>query len=77
MCSLAEHPELAEDLEACLASLEFIRQASLISPPLVDDRKGVEAGEGEAGIGDLGDFRLIAEVGRGGMGVVYEAVSVR
>jgi len=71
---LAEYPELAEDLEACLASLEFIRQASLTSPPLVADSKGVDAEEGEPGIGELGDFRLIAEVGRGGMGVVYEAV---
>ena len=34
---LAEHPELAEDLEACLASLEFIRQASLTAAPLVAD----------------------------------------
>ncbi len=33
-----------------------------------------EASEGETGIGNLGDFRLIAEVGRGGMGVVYEAL---
>jgi eukaryotic-like serine/threonine-protein kinase len=73
---LGEHPELAEDLEACLASLEFIRQASLTAPPLVADEQGVDASEGEAGIGDLGDFRLIAEVGRGGMGVVYEAVQL-
>ena len=71
---LAEYPELAEDLEACLASLEFIRQASLIAPPLVPDSNAIEATEGDTGIGDLGDFRLIAEVGRGGMGVVYEAV---
>jgi eukaryotic-like serine/threonine-protein kinase len=71
---LAKHPDMAEDLEACLASLEFIRQASLTNPPLVPDAKPVGANEGEAGIGDLGDFWLIAEVGRGGMGVVYEAV---
>ena len=71
---LAEYPELAEDLEACLASLEFIRQASLSAPPLLADSQAVETSEGETGIGDLGDFRLIAEVGRGGMGVVYEAV---
>ena len=71
---LAKHPELAEDLEACLASLEFIRQASLTNPPLVAGAKAVEANDGEPGIGDLGDFRLMAEVGRGGMGVVYEAV---
>ncbi len=73
---LAEYPELAEDLEACLASLEFIRQASLTAPPLAVDEKAVARieGETESGIGELGDFRLIAEVGRGGMGVVYEAV---
>ena len=71
---LADYPDLAEDLEACLASLEFIRQASLTPPPLVTDSKAVDVEPGEPGIGDLGDFRLIAEVGRGGMGVVYEAV---
>ncbi len=71
---LAEHPELAEDLEACLASLEFIGRASLAAPPVVFDSPSAEAGEGEPGIGDLGDFRLVAEIGRGGMGVVYEAV---
>ncbi len=71
---LAEYPELAEDLEACLASLEFIRQASLTAAPLITDANAGEAIEGETGIGDLGDFRLVAEIGRGGMGVVYEAV---
>jgi serine/threonine protein kinase len=71
---LAEHPEMAEDLEACLASLEFIRQASLSAPPLAIDSKAIEANEGEVGIGTLGDYRLLHEVGRGGMGVVYEAI---
>jgi eukaryotic-like serine/threonine-protein kinase len=73
---LAEHPELAEDLEACLASLEFIRQASLTAPPVIAGVELVCTGKVETGIGDLGDFRLIAEVGRGGMGVVYEAMQL-
>src|SRR5207253_6628483 len=49
---LAKHPEMAEDLEACLASLEFIRQASLSAPPLVVDSKAIEAEGGEPGLGD-------------------------
>jgi hypothetical protein len=64
---LARHADLAEDLEACLASLEFIGQAADTSPPLT----AAEA------IGPttrtLGDFQIVREVGRGGMGVVYEA----
>ena len=71
---LADHPELAEDLEACLASLEFIRQASLSAPPLVVDSRAIEPDESEPGLGDLGDFRILREIARGGMGVVYEAV---
>jgi DNA-directed RNA polymerase specialized sigma24 family protein len=49
---------------------EFIRQASLTSPPLVADSRAFETKEGEPGIGEPGDFRLIADLGGGGMGVV-------
>jgi eukaryotic-like serine/threonine-protein kinase len=68
---LARHPELADDLRECLASLEFIRQAAVTpptvtaAPPPAEPRSGV-----------LGDFRMIREVGRGGMGVVYEAEQI-
>ena len=55
---LAEHPELAEQLDQCLAGIEFVHRAGR---PAAD-----------API-QLGDFRIIREVGRGGMGVVYEA----
>ena len=52
---LAEHPELAAQLEQCLSGIEFIHQAS--TPRLV-------AGAPT----QLGDFRIVREVGRGGMG---------
>jgi Flp pilus assembly protein TadD/serine/threonine protein kinase len=68
---LAHHPELAEDLDACLAALQFIGRAA-------EGPRAVAAGLAEAeppdeATGQLGDFRLIREIGRGGMGVVYEA----
>ena len=64
---LARHPELADDLEACLASLEFIGQAVHSSGPVT----AAEAVQPAART--LGDFQIVREVGRGGMGVVYEA----
>jgi hypothetical protein len=67
---LARHPDLAEDLKICLSSLEYIRQAGVRS-------SAVGAGHGPADPGRtpqvLGDFRIVREVGRGGMGIVYEA----
>jgi outer membrane protein assembly factor BamB len=56
---LREHPELAGQLEPCLAGMDFIHRAAK------------PAGGGAPA--QLGDFRIIREIGRGGMGVVYEA----
>jgi len=57
---LAEHPGIASQLEACLAGIDFIHRAG--------SHEGSEPGPAM-----LGEFRIIREVGRGGMGVVYEA----
>ena len=70
---LAAHPDLAEDLEACLASLDFVRRTAASAAN--DVRAGVSF-EGEVNVGRLGDFRIIREAGRGGMGVVYEAEQI-
>jgi serine/threonine protein kinase/Flp pilus assembly protein TadD len=66
----ARHPEAAPLLRKVLASLEVLG-LSLSG--------GAAAGETapEAALeGMLGDFRLIREVGRGGMGIVYEAEQI-
>ena len=54
----AAHPELAAQLDACLAGIEFIHRAT---------------GPATETPTTLGEFRIIRELGRGGMGVVYEA----
>jgi serine/threonine protein kinase/Tfp pilus assembly protein PilF len=68
---LARYPELAEDLDACLAALHFIGRAAEGPRSVAAVAAGAEPVDGL-----LGDFRLIREVGRGGMGVVYEATQV-
>jgi tetratricopeptide (TPR) repeat protein len=71
---LEHHPQLADDLDACLAALRFIGRAA-------EAPRALAAGAAaeplpEAPPGQLGDYRLVREVGRGGMGVVYEAEQV-
>jgi serine/threonine protein kinase/tetratricopeptide (TPR) repeat protein len=71
---LARHPDLAEDLDACLEALRLIGRAA--AGPRSVAAGVAEAEPPEQATGQLGDFRLIREVGRGGMGVVYEAEQV-
>src|SRR5262245_29477845 len=67
---LSKHPDLADDLRKFLADRDqFARAASQIAPEAAvrDALHGIAAGT------RLGDFLLISEIGRGGMGIVYEA----
>ena len=63
---LARHPELADDLDACLAALRLIGRAA--QGPLSAAGGGEVLSsvgpEGEPVSGVLGDFRIVREVGR-------------
>jgi WD40 repeat protein/serine/threonine protein kinase len=67
---VGRYPEIAEALAECLAGLEFVHGAApdLSQPP---GNRGTPA-DIQAGV-PLGDFRILREIGRGGMGIVYEA----
>jgi serine/threonine protein kinase len=64
---VAEHPAIADRLRACLLGLHQLEHDSKI---LTKPKDGAKPGSCET---RLGDYRLIREVGRGGMGIVYEA----
>ena len=70
---LAKHADIAADLSVCLNSLNFIQTAAAQIPGTPTTEPQVHA---DLSAKPLGDFKLVREIGRGGMGVVYEAVQL-
>lgn len=70
----ARYPELAAELEACLQGLDLLN--AMTSESVARSRTGTQSPKGAgpfSAADELGDFRIVREIGRGGMGVVYEA----
>ena len=74
---LDEFPALADELAECLDALEFVQQAT---PQLNGQTQAGEASPSRLPTAgprvQLGDFRILREIGRGGMGIVYEAEQI-
>src|SRR5690349_3791592 len=64
----ARHPELAEELRELLPPIALMEKLKR------RNSSGNSAAAVPLKLERLGDFRIVREVGRGGMGIVYEAV---
>ena len=63
------HPDLADDIRELFPTIAGLERLKVSRELSSDGRASI----GAAKIERLGDFRIIREIGRGGMGIVYEA----
>ena len=69
---LQRYPEVAGELAAALDGIDFIQDAAPHLACPEDHPTNGPAAKGPARVA-LGDFQIVRQIGRGGMGVVYEA----
>jgi serine/threonine protein kinase len=65
------YPELADEIRELFPAMVVMEKFGSIAGPITGPRAPAPATDSA---GQLGDFRILREVGRGGMGIVYEAI---
>jgi len=74
---LGRYPELAEALGQCFDGLELVHQGAPLASPLSGNSPQFTGNAHDpVAANPLGDFQIVREIGRGGMGIVYEAVQL-
>ncbi|MES1213229.1 MAG: serine/threonine-protein kinase, partial [Singulisphaera sp.] len=70
---LKQYPELAGPLRTCLEGVQLLSRAAVTDRPA---HRASSDSPLELLRHSLGDFRIVRELGRGGMAVVYEAIQL-
>jgi len=70
------HPELAAEIGEVFPAMAMMENIAVADSSLEGDDTGRAAKAAKPALTQLGDYRIIREIGHGGMGVVYEAEQV-